>query len=250
VGEEIISHARKSIEQAGAIEQLAQAYRDPLAGPLRVGAIPTLSPYLTPVILRPLQQRYPQLKLVLFEETTDALERRLKDHEVDAALLATPAGKEGLAELPLFNEPFWLIHPPTHPLYTKEEITRDDLRGLDVLLLSEMHCLSTQVMEVCRVKERRQGIIETLGAFTLETLVQLVAAGYGCTLVPALAVHGGWITASGVIARKLAVPEAYRCVRLVYRQSFPQSQTLAALAEVIWDHLPNTVQRVAAKVET
>ncbi len=249
VGEEIITHARKSIEQADAIEQLAHASRDPLAGPLRIGAIPTLSPYLTPLILGPLQQRYPRLKLVLFEEPTEALERRLKDHEIDAALLATHAGKEGLEELPLFKEPFWLIHPPSHPLYTKEEITRADLKGLDVLLLSEMHCLSTQVMEVCGVKERRQGIIETLGAFTLETLVQLVAAGHGCTLVPALAVHGGWITASGVIARKLEVAEAYRCVRLVYRQSFPQSQTLAALAEVILDHLPNTVQRVVANGE-
>jgi LysR family hydrogen peroxide-inducible transcriptional activator len=245
VGEEIIAHARQSIEQADAIEQLAKAYQAPMAGPLRIGAIPTLSPYLTPLILGPLQHRYPELKLILFEEPTAALENRLKDHELDAALLATPASKEGLQELPLFNEPFWLIHPPSHPLYTKEEITGADLRGLDVLLLSEMHCLSSQVMEVCGVNERRQGIIETLGAFTLETLVQLVAAGHGCTLVPALAVHGGWITASGVIARKLEVPGAYRSVRLVFRQSFPQSQTLSALAEVIWDYLPNTVQRIS-----
>ena len=242
VGEKIIAHARKSVEQAEAIDQIARAHRDPLAGILRVGAIPTLSPYLTPLILAPLIKNYPQLELVLIEETTSTLEDRLRNHEIDVALLATPLKEEGLVEHQLFDEPFWLIHPKNHPLYTKEEITRDDLAELDILLLSEMHCLSKQVMKVCRLKERREGIMESLGAFTLETLVQLVAAGYGCTLVPALSVHGGWMIASGVIARQLDVPEAKRRIRMVYRKSFPQPQALKVLAEVINSNLPNTVK--------
>ena len=245
VGEKIIDHARKSIEQAEAIDQIARAHRDPLAGILRVGAIPTLSPYLTPLILAPLIKNYPQLELVLTEETTSNLEDRLRNHDIDVALLATPLKEEGLAEKQLFDEPFWLIHPKGHDLYTKEEITRADLADLDILLLSEMHCLSNQVMKVCRLKERREGIMESLGAFTLETLVQLVSAGYGCTLVPALSVHGGWMTASGVIARQLDVPEAKRRIRMVYRNSFPQPQTLNVLAQVIKDKLPNTVKLVS-----
>jgi len=245
VGEKIIDHARKSIEQAEAIDQIARAHRDPLAGILRVGAIPTLSPYLTPLILAPLIKNYPQLELVLTEETTSNLEDRLRNHDIDVALLATPLKEEGLAEKQLFDEPFWLIHPKGHDLYTKEEITRADLADLDILLLSEMHCLSKQVMKVCRLKERREGIMESLGAFTLETLVQLVSAGYGCTLVPALSVHGGWMTASGVIARQLDVPEAKRRIRMVYRNSFPQPQTLNVLAQVIKDKLPNTVKLVS-----
>jgi len=245
VGEKIVDHARKSIEQAEAIEQIARAHRDPLAGVLRVGAIPTLSPYLTPLILAPLIKDYPQLELVLTEETTSTLEERLRNHDIDVALLATPLKEEGLIEQQLFDEPFWLIHPKNHPLYTKEEITRDDLADLDILLLSEMHCLSKQVMKVCRLKERREGIMESLGAFTLETLVQLVAAGYGCTLVPALSVHGGWMIASGVIARQLDVPEAKRRIRMVYRKSFPQPQALKVLAEVINNNLPNTVHLVS-----
>lgn len=244
VGEKIIDHARKSLEQADAINQIARAHRDPLAGVLRVGAIPTLSPYLTPLILAPLLKRYPQLELVLSEETTSTLEDRLRNHDIDVALLATPVKEEGLIEQHLFDEPFWLIHPKNHPLYTKEEITRDDLGELNILLLSDMHCLSRHVMKVCRLKERREGIMETLGAFTLETLVQLVAAGYGCTLVPALSIHGSWMTASGVIARKLDIPEAKRRVRMVYRHSFPQPQTLKAFSEVIKNSLPNTVQPV------
>lgn len=87
--------------------------------------------------------------------------------------------------------------------------------------------------------------METLGAFTLETLVQLVSAGYGSTLVPALSVHGGWMTASGVIARKLEIPEAKRRIRMVYRHSFPQPQALEALAEIIKDNLPNTVNVIS-----
>ena len=244
VGEKIIDHARKSIEQADAIKQIARAHRDPLAGVLRVGAIPTLSPYLTPLILAPLIKKYPQLELVLTEETTSNLEDRLKNHEIDVALLATPFKEEGLAEQQLFDEPFWLIHPKEHALYTKEEITKADLTDLDILLLSDMHCLSKQVMKICNLKERKKGIMESLGAFTLETLVQLVSAGYGCTLVPALSVHGGWMMASGVIARKLDIPEAKRRIRMVYRNSFPQPQTLNALAEVIKEQLPNTVHVV------
>lgn len=245
VGEKIIAHARKSIEQTEAIEQIARAHRDPLAGVLRVGAIPTLSPYLTPLILAPLIKDYPQLELVLTEETTSTLEDRLRNHDIDVALLATPLKEEGLVEQQLFDEPFWLIHPKDHPLYIKEEITRGDLADLDILLLSEMHCLSKQVMKVCRLKERREGIMESLGAFTLETLVQLVAAGYGCTLVPALSVHGGWMIASGVIARQLDVPEAKRRIRMVYRKSFPQPQALKVLSEVINSNLPNTVKLVS-----
>lgn len=247
VGEKIIDHARNSIEQAEAIDLIARAHRDPMSGVLRVGAIPTLSPYLTPLILAPLLKSYPHLELVLTEETTTNLEERLRNHDIDVALLATPFKEEGLIEHQLFDEPFWLIHPKNHSLYTKDDITRDDLHELNMLLLSDMHCLSKQVMKVCRLKERREGIVETLGAFTLETLVQLVAAGYGCTLVPALSIHGGWMTASGVIARKLDIPEAKRRIRMVYRNSFPQPQTLKALADVIKTNLPNTVHILGKK---
>ena len=98
VGEKIIDHARQCIEQSEAITQIAKAYRDPLAGVLRVGVIPTLSPYLTPLILAPLLKRYPQMEIVLTEETTNTLEERLKNHEIDVALLATQTKEDGLIE--------------------------------------------------------------------------------------------------------------------------------------------------------
>ena len=245
IGEEILAHARLLVEQADAIEQVARAHQDPLAGPLRVGAIPTLSPYLMPLVLVPLKRRCPQLKLVLFEETTDSLLRRLDQHELDAALLATPTSNPDLTSIPLFDEPFWLAHPRNHPLYDKDDITEQDLETIDLLLLSEGHCLSHQVMEVCKLADRpRTGEMADLRAASLETLLQLVGAGFGCTLVPALAIRGGWMTDSGIIARRLELPDAKRRISLVFRRSFPRRAALETFAEVTLSQLRYTVKAV------
>jgi LysR family hydrogen peroxide-inducible transcriptional activator len=245
IGEQILTHARLLVEQAETIRQLARAHRDPLAGPLRVGAIPTLSPYLMPLVLVPLKRKYPQLKLVLSEELTETLLQRLRNHEIDAALLATPAPDPDLATIPLFQEPFWLAHPSNHPLYNKDEITRHDLEQVEMLLLADGHCLAHQVMEVCGLMDRPQhGEMADLRAASLETLLQLVGAGFGCTLVPALAVRGGWMTDSGIIARRLELPEAYRRVELVFRNSFPRRAAVEAFAAVVLQTLPNTVRKL------
>ena len=243
IGEEIIDHARKMMEQADAIEQLARAHHDPLSGPLRVGAIPTLSPYLIPLIVVPLKRNYPQLKLVLTEEITEMLLRRLRSHEIDAAIIATPVTEPEFDTIPLFDEPFWLAYPRNHPLYTKDEITQDDLETLDLLLLSDGHCLAQQVMGVCGLSDRpHTGEMGDLQAASLETLLQLVGKGLGSTLVPALATRGSWMTDSGIIARKLDLPDTYRRISLAFRHSFPRRQALEAFADVIRQHLPNTVK--------
>jgi len=242
IGETILEHARQIMEQAEIIEQLAQAQQDPLAGPLRVGAIPTLSPYLMPLILLPLKQQHPQMKLVLSEELTDTLLARLRNHEIDAALLATPVEEQDLEALPLFDEPFWLAYPRQHPFYAKEKITRRDLDSVNLLLLAEGHCLAQQAMDVCHLKEREQhGEMADLRAASLETLIQLVGAGFGCTLIPALAMRGSWTTDSGVVAQPLELRDAYRRVSLVFRHSYPRQQALKAFAGIIQDNLPNTV---------
>jgi LysR family hydrogen peroxide-inducible transcriptional activator len=242
VGEAILEHARQIMEQVEVIEHLAQAQQDPLAGPLRIGAIPTLSPYLMPLILLPLKQQHPQMKLVLSEELTDTLLARLRNHEIDAALLATPVEEADLVALPLFDEPFWLAYPHQHPFYAKEKITRRDLDSVNLLLLAEGHCLAQQAMDVCHLKEREiHGDMADLRASSLETLIQLVGAGFGCTLIPALAMRGSWTTDSGVVAQPLELRDAYRRVSLVFRHSYPRQEALKAFAGIIQDNLPNTV---------
>jgi LysR family hydrogen peroxide-inducible transcriptional activator len=244
VGDSILRHARLVMEQVDVIRQIALASQDPVAGPLRIGAIPTLSPYLMPLILEPLKKQYPQMKLVLSEELTDTLLTRLQNHEIDAALLATPVNEQGLVSLPLFDEPFWIAYPHKHPFYERQRISLHDLDDENLLLLSEGHCLAQQAMDICHIKNRdQQGEMADLRAASLETLIQLVRAGLGVTLVPALAMQGSWTTGSGVVAQPLRSKEASRHVSLVYRESFPRYGALQVLADVILDNLPNTVKK-------
>lgn len=241
-GEAILDHARLILEQADAIQQLARSFQDPVAGSLRLGAIPTISPYLMPLILKPLQEDYPQMRLVLSEEKTDVLLSRLSNHEVDAALLATDHPETDFKSISLFKEPFWLAFSRNHAFYTQDEITQQDLDNTELLLLSEGHCLARQVMDVCHLKERdHHGDMANLRAASLETLLQLVSAGYGSTLVPALAMTGSWTTGSGIATQRLMLPDAWRRVSLFYRDSFPRMEALKALITTIQGNLPNTV---------
>lgn len=248
IGEAILQHARQIMEQADVIEQLARDQQDPLAGPLRIGAIPTLSPYLMPLILAPLKKQHPQMKLVLSEELTDILLTRLRNHEIDAALLATPVEEPDLEAIPLFDEPFWVAYPRKHAFYTKDKITQRDLDTENLLLLAEGHCLAKQAMDICHLKERQsQGEMADLRAASLETLIQLVGAGFGITLVPALAMRGSWTSGSGVVAQPLKMVNASRRVALVFRHSFPRRAALEAFTRIILDSLPNTVQTIGQK---
>lgn len=242
LGVAIVERAKRVLEQADELQQLAHSNKDPLLGPLRMGAIPTLSPYLMPLIFKPLKKRYPQINLVLSEEVTDTLLSRLSKHEIDAALLATPVENPDMESMPLFDEPFWLVCPRSHPLADKKKIMQADLDGADLLLLSEGHCLAEQAMAVCHMQERRvQGDMADLRAASLETLLQMVAAGFGSTLLPALALRGGAARDRGIIARQLKLPDTYRRVSLVYRRTFPRRQVLEAFATVVSSNLPDSV---------
>ncbi len=241
-GQAILRHARLAVEQAEAIQEVAEAHRDPMAGSLRLGVITTLSPYLMPLVLRPLGERHPGLRLVLSEEMTAVLLGRLRDHGVDAALLATPVDDGDLEAIPLFDEPFWVAYPPRHPLAELGEISARDLARGDLLLLTDGHCLAEQARSLCGAAALpRSPEASDLRATSLETLLHLVSAGFGTTLVPALAIRKSWLTERGIIVRPLRFPEARRTVRLVYRRAFPRVQALNALAQVIVDHLPATV---------
>jgi LysR family hydrogen peroxide-inducible transcriptional activator len=252
LGEALLPHARRALEEAEACVQLAHAHRDPLVGPLRLGVIPTLAPYLVPLILAPLRRRHPGLKLVLTEELTAPLIERLHRHDVDTILIATRVDDAELASRALFVEPFWLALPRKHPLYTKDTIDRRDLESLDMLLLADGHCLAEQAMEVCRMAARADaGEQADLHAASLDTLLQLVGAGVGATLMPALALRGPWITDAGVVVRPLELPATSRRVALVWRKSFPRVSAVdAPLGDVIVASLPNTVRPLGASART
>jgi len=246
IGEAIVAQARIVLEQADALQYLAQSYHDPLVGAFRMGVIPTLSPYLIPLILKPLNKQFPQMKLVLSEEMTHELLTRLGKHEIDAALLATPVDDPEFESIPLFNEPFWLAHPRNHSLAKKKKITQTDLDEADLLLLAEGHCLADQAMEVCHMHERaNQGDLADLRAASLETLLQMVAAGFGCTLLPALALKSTAAKDKSIVTRPLQFTDTFRKISLVYRRSFPRKQVFEAFTRILMENLPDTVQSIA-----
>jgi LysR family hydrogen peroxide-inducible transcriptional activator len=232
IGEKILEHARRALEEAGLVESVAQTSQDQLAGPLKLGVIPTLAPYLIPMILGPLREAYPQLTIELWEDITLSLLERLRSQRLDAALIATEIPEPDLTAVVLFNEPFLAALPSTHRLASRKRIDEADLAD-DLLVLADGHCLAGQAQAACgrRGEPDRQGAPQrVLQAASLETLANLVAAGYGTTLAPQLAAAS--MERRGVVLRPLA-GKASRTIRLASRSTFPRPRALQALARVI-----------------
>jgi LysR family hydrogen peroxide-inducible transcriptional activator len=231
VGSQILNHARRALAEAGQMEAVARAARDPLVGPLKLGVIPTLAPYLMPMILKPLRQSYPGLTLELWEDQTRSLIDGLRNHRLDAALLATPADAPEIIELALFDEPLLAALPLNHKLRNARTVSEDALAG-ELLVLADGHCLANQAMAACGARNgiQRGAMPATMQASTLETLVNLVAAGYGSTLLPALAADS--FRAREIVLRPLA-GRSTRTIRLASRPGFPRPQALRALERVI-----------------
>jgi LysR family hydrogen peroxide-inducible transcriptional activator len=244
VGRQIMVHAREALAHTAQMEAVARAAHDPLVGPLKLGVIPTLAPYLMPRILKPLRQRYPGLVIELWEDQTRALIDGMRNHRLDAALLATSAGGSELTEIPLFDEPLLAALPPRHRLANALAVDEESLAG-DLLVLAEGHCLSNHALAACGAKPAapRSSLQNSMQAATLETLVNLVAAGYGATLIPALAAES--LGHLDIVLRPL-VRNSSRTIRLASRPGFPRPQALRALERVILaevatvlpDHVP------------
>ena len=234
-GERIVERARVIIEEIRAIGDVARGQREPLAGPFQLGVIPTLGPYFLPWLLRPLQAAFPRLQLILQESITATLLDDLAAHRLDAALLALPVAAAGLAAEPLFDEPFFVLAPATDPLTARKQVRQADLAGRRVLLLTEGHCLREQALEICGAGRTTHD--DAFRATSLETLRHMVAAGLGCTLLPALAVPSLSQTKTAVV-RPFHTPVPRRRIGLVWRQSFPNAAAVQALAAFIREHLP------------
>lgn len=224
--ERLIGHVRATVAEADAILAEARTLRDPLAGRLRLGIIPTLAPYLLPLIFAPLREALPALEVEPWEDQTTALLERLRGHELDAALLATEVDGSDLASQPLFAEPFLAALPAEHPLAGQEMVAEADL-ARDILVLADGHCLRDQALAICGRGDASGG---TLRAASLSTLLNMVAAGYGTTLIPGLA--AGAAQDAGIVLRKLAAPVG-RTVRIVWRARFPRRAAVEAVGEVI-----------------
>ena len=230
-GQDVVARARRIVADVDQMKEAARRSRDPESGSLRLGVFPTLGPYLLPHVLPQLQVRFPNLELLLVEEKSDVLLARLREGKLDAALLALPVHDEQLHTEFLFEEPFVLAAPSQHPLASRESLSMGDLTDQTLLLLEDGHCLRDQAMDVCRLS----GANEKGGfrATSLETLRQMVAAGVGVTLLPALSVHEPVVQPTNIRLVHFRDPVPSRQIALVWRRSSALDGFLHAFAETL-----------------
>ena len=235
----LIGHARAAVAEAEAMLAVARDLRDPLTGRFRLGVIPTLAPYLLPLVFAPLREALPALDVEPWEDQTTALLERLRAHDLDAALLGTEEDGTDLVSQPLFAEPFLAALPPEHPLARCAVVAEADL-ARDILVLADGHCLRDQALAACGHSGALGG---ALRAASLSTLLNMVAAGYGTTLIPGLA--AGAAQDAGIVLRPLAA-RAGRTVRIAWRARFPRRAAVEAVGTVIATRLRGFAAAAAA----
>jgi LysR family hydrogen peroxide-inducible transcriptional activator len=251
LGEDIVRQAQSVLEQAAAIKEIAKRGKDPLAGPLTLGVIYTIGPYLLPDLVRHAITRTPQMPLMLQENFTVKLLEMLRTGEIDCAILAEPFPDTGLAVAPLYDEPFMAAVPSTHPLAAKKSVSAAELKSETMLLLGAGHCFRDHVLEVCpefaRFASNAEGIRKSFEGSSLETIKHMVAAGMGVTLVPRLSVPRDALL---TVSRRRKSDETYirylpireedggppptRRVVLAWRRSFTRYEAIAALRNAIY----------------
>jgi LysR family hydrogen peroxide-inducible transcriptional activator len=248
LGEAIVRQAQAVLEQAQAIKEIAKRGKDPLDGPLKLGVIYTIGPYLLPELVKHAIERTPQMPLMLQENFTVKLLEMLRTGELDCAILAEPFPDTGLAVAPLYDEPFMVAVPAQHPLARRDSISAEELKRETMLLLGTGHCFRDHVLEVCpefaRFSSDAEGIRKSFEGSSLETIKYMVASGMGVTVVPQLSVPAD---ANGLVRYiPFAAPVPTRRVVLAWRRTFTRYEAIAALRNAVYACKLDGVKRLTA----
>lgn len=232
-GRSIADRSRRILNDVADIVDTARAAGDPMAGDLRIGLIPTVGPYLLPHLVPALAAAQPRLRPLLYEEQTALLLERLRRGDLDAAIMAVPVEDDGLNHASLFREPFCLAMPADHPFAERASIELTDLESEPILLLEEGHCLRDQALDVCSMVGAREEA--AFRATSMETLRQMVAAGLGMTLLPALAAHAdpAGETSQALTLRSFSSRAPEREIAVYWRKGSAREPAIHALAEVV-----------------
>jgi LysR family hydrogen peroxide-inducible transcriptional activator len=254
-GERIVSQAQRVIDEAGRIKEIARQGKDPLVGPLRLGVIYTIGPYLLPVLVRQLLKDAPQMPLLLTENFTVKLLELLKNGEVDVAIMALPLPETGLQLQAVYDEPFIVAVPRLHPWAKRKAIPSEDLKKETMLLLGSGHCFRDHVLEVCpelsRFSSSAEGIQKTFEGSSLETIRHMVGSGLGVTVLPMMSVPEKPPRDSLLQYVPFRSPAPDRRVVLAWRKSFTRVAAVEALRQAILKcPLHGATKLPDAKVET
>ena len=230
LGLELVAKAREALSALSAIAEAADAARAPMSGPLRLGIIPTIGPFLLPRLMPQLRERYRALRLFLREDLTERLLDQLDAGLLDIVILAQPCSCGRAEVLPLAQDDFFVALPPGHRLNGRASITGAEFAAERLLLLEDGHCLREHVLAVCATGLKRE---QQFAATSLHTLIQMVAGGLGVTLVPRLAVEAGLLTGAGVQTTRLEGAEGGRSIALAWRAGSARTAEFRTLATVI-----------------
>ncbi len=234
VGEGIVTQAQKVLEQAQSIRELAQAGKNQLAAPLKVGAIYTVGPYMFPHLIPQLHRVAPDMPLYIEENFTHVLRDKLRTGELDAIIIALPFQEADVLTLPLYDEPFYVLMPASHPWTKKETIDAEMLNDKSLLLLGEGHCFRDQVLEACPTTRKGEAPTHTtVESSSLETIRHMVASGLGVSILPLSAVDSHHYSPGVLDIRPLTAPVPFRTVAIAWRASFPRPKAIEVLADSI-----------------
>jgi LysR family hydrogen peroxide-inducible transcriptional activator len=239
VGERVVEQAQRVLEEASRIRELARAGRDQLAGPLKLGVIYTVAPYLIPDLVPVLRKLAPQMPLELEENMTEALETELKSGRLDAAIVALPFAPPGVTTVFLYEEPFQVVVPSEHKWANRKSVRPDELAGEHAILLNVGHCFRDQVLDACP-ELNRQGV-PTARTNSLETVRNMVASGLGVSVLPRDALTPKYHSRL-VVPVPFAKPVPSRRVVLAYRKSFPRPEAIEVVRLAVSKVRPATAK--------
>lgn len=236
VGERIVAQVRHVLEALDDVKRIAQEARDPLDGPLRIGAIFTVGPYLFPRLMPMLHASAPHMPLVIEENYTERLRERLAQGDLDAIIACLPFEEPGVVTLPLYDEPFVAMAPSAHPWRARGTVSIEELASQTVLLLGAGHCFRDQVVAACpscvNPAPAAGGLQRAVEGGSLETIRHMVASGMGVTVLPCSAAGSDQYASDLTIVRAFTDPPQRR-VALAWRVSFPRPQAIEALRQAI-----------------
>lgn len=230
VGQQVVEQAQRVLEEVARLKTVARQGQDPLTGPLRLGVIYTVGPYLLPELIPVLHQSAPHMPLDVEENTTANLEQLLRSGSIDVAIVALPFEAPGVVTEPLYDESFVVAVPQSHPWAQREAVGAEELSSEKVLLLASGHCFSNQVVEACPELQRKGG--EVLQGNSLETIRNMAASGLGVTVLPCSANSERY---RSPLLKMLPFqdPVPSRRVALAWRKSFVREEAILVLAEAI-----------------
>lgn len=243
-GHRMVERAREILTGVNDMQAEALALQKPFTGELRIGVIPTVAPYVLPSVVPALRRAYPDLRLKFREDRTERILERLWSMDLDLLLLALEVDLGDLCTLPLYVDPFVLAAPPDHPLRSRKVIRNRDLGSCDVLLLEDGHCLREQALKICQLSQARE--LPDFRASSLSTLVSMVSAGNGVTLLPTMAVSREVHRGTDAATLSLAKPVPSRTVGFAWRQQSARAGEFHEIARHFRENAPDGVSPAPA----